>query len=93
MLLLAEGALLVGVASRGYFVRALQLHWQSSALQLELSQHKHMLRETGLSSPEKDLGVLVNEKLNMSRQHAPTAQKTNFILDCIKGVWSAGQGR
>jgi len=53
---------------------------------LHPARHQYMLRATQMesSSAEKDIGVLVDTKLNSSQQCVVTAKNTNGILDCIR---------
>jgi len=64
--------------------KVLHLGWNNPRYQGNL-KHKYRLgREWLESSPEEDLGVSADERLNMTLQYTLKTQKANHILGCIK---------
>jgi len=59
---------------------------ECKVLHLGKNMHSYILRTTQLESSltEKDLGVLVNTRLNMGQQCAIAAKKVNGILGCLR---------
>ena len=86
---------------RWAWVNLMRFTEKCKVLHLNRRDPRHLYRLEGTvlkSSPaEKDLGVLVDEKLNLSQQCALAARKANGIVCSIRGgrekKWPAGTGR
>ncbi|KAJ7398481.1 hypothetical protein BTVI_124509 [Pitangus sulphuratus] len=71
--------------TRGNLVRFIKANSKGLPLAWDNPQYQYKLGDEGIerNPAEKDLEVLVDEKLDMCWQHALAAQKAKHILGCI----------